>query len=207
MAFSMTGATAPSENNKDKAKPGRHLCIVRNLREIDGRGGHGFWADFEVVSGPSGEGFQFSWGVYPESARGNAKLTTAQVQDLERGKIQKIVAACLGYGTENQKLVDDKLYSSIVRTVKGEVSPAAGRHVVVDAVPYTSSKGATVYYTILPSLTHGVYGVAATPTPAAPAAPSAPTFPPAGWRQHPEDPAYYFNANGDVKTAHDLLGA
>lgn len=37
-----------------------------------------------------------------------------------------------------------------------------------------------------------------------PPAPVAAPFPPAGWTQHPQSPAHYYNAAGEVKTAEEL---
>lgn len=194
MAFQPSQGEAPGQQyNRQRLQPGEHICRVRDVREHNGYKGNGFFIDFEVVEGPSGVGFQSAYIVYPDNARGSAKVPVERARKLELGKIQVAVAACYGWDAKGAVQVTDPVYlASIARPV----SPLRGRLIRVNSVSHTNQAGKqTVFYEVYPHLD----GYEAAPAPAAaapssaPSAPAAPaTFPPAGWAVHPQNPAYYW---------------
>lgn len=157
--FSLKGAKAIGNYNKEKTKVGLHLCRVKDLREKHGHGGHGLWLDFVVVAVASGcatrIGFEGSQGYYPENARASGRMTTAMAYAAELAKMQACIGACLGYTRSQSELIDDALMEKVVATpdVPGGMkqSPIAGRLFIVKCVEYTKKNGDdTSYYEILP---------------------------------------------------------
>jgi hypothetical protein len=148
MAFGMSNATSSEKYNREKLSPGEHICRVRDVRENNGFKGEGFFVDFEVVSGPSGAGFQSAYIVYPKKARGNDKMTEEQAFARELGKIQRAVAACSGLTAKQQGEINDARYQAAIAR---PVSPLKGRLIVVNAVRHVNvKKEETVYYELSP---------------------------------------------------------
>jgi hypothetical protein len=171
MAFGMSNATSSEKYNREKLSPGEHICRVRDVRENNGFKGEGFFVDFEVVSGPSGAGFQSAYIVYPKKARGNDKMTEEQAYARELGKIQRAVAACSGLTAKQQGEINDPRYQAAIAR---PVSPLKGRLIVVNAVRHVNvKKEETVYYELFP---HFGDVSAAVPA-AAPANTNAPALP------------------------------
>jgi hypothetical protein len=215
MAIPLSTATPPRKKDEERAKlnAGRHIVRCLDVREYQTRNaGLGFFADFEVVEGPTQKGFKDSFCVCPENARTNGKLTLEQVKNLEYGKIQVAVAAIAGYVKEACGIVDDQFYERAIgeeerKKDKTWKSGLAGSLFEVEAVPYTGKKGATVYYEVFPHLdakAHADTAAVQTKTEAAPATkapPPAPKkaapFPPSPWVVHPSDEMYVWNEQTD----------
>lgn len=157
--FSLKGAKAIGNYNKEKTKLGLHLCRVKDLREKHGHGGHGLWLDFVVVAVAGGVltkiGFEGSQGFYPDNARASGRMTTAMAYAAEQAKMQACIGAVLGYTRSQSELVDDALMEKVVAVpdLPGGMkqSPVTGRLFVVDCKDYTNKKGdKTSFYEILP---------------------------------------------------------
>ena len=208
--ISMKDAKLSTKIERKKPQPGEHVCEVVNLRELSGYKGVGFWLDLKVLEGPSSAGFEFSWGMYPDSQKPGGALSVEDRKARDRGKIQAAIAAVMGYLIGEAGVVDDAVYSEcVMKTTKpGEEiarSPLAGRKLTVKVLSYAGSNGPTVYYEFFPISTEpkvdpAKLGSAATP----PAPPAPPSAAPAGWTQHPENPRFYFNATGAVKTLEQI---
>jgi hypothetical protein len=189
----MREAEKPSEQfNKNKLLPGKHVCIVEDVRVRNGFYGKKFWLDFVVESGPSGAGYCASWGINPDEAKGGPGLPAAKARALDIGKMQAVVAACFGYPADQAGLIDDVTFNAAIAR---PVSPLKGRKIAIDVRSHVNKKGEPgVFYVITPyELPEAPKASAAPSAPAAPPpAPSAPSFPPAGWAVHPENPAYFY---------------
>lgn len=214
MPIPLNSATPPKNKDEKRAKlnPGRHIVRCTDVREYQTRNaGLGFFADFEVVSGPTQAGFRDSFVVCPDNARTNGKLTLEQVKNLEYGKIQVAVAAIAGYVKEACGIVNDEYYARVIaeeerKKNKNAKSPLAGSLFEVEAVAWKGKDGDTVFYEVYPHLDEKAHAAtAATKAPETPAASKAPppapkkaaAFPPAPWKVHPSDDTYVWNEETD----------
>ncbi len=129
--------------SKEKTSIGTHLALVRDLREKDGHGGHGFWLDFKVLAGihpeidprtdpdsrvfnkkhtgkeprkvkPTAIGFEGGIGVYPGNAKGGGRTTAAMAEAAEYNKIRLMVGAALGLSRAQAELISDEVYDEVV---------------------------------------------------------------------------------------------
>ena len=192
--FSMDDAEQRGNKfNKAKALLGEHVCEVVNVREHAGFHGTFFYLDMKVLEGPSGAGFEFSWGCNPDLAKGGPGMPVTKARALDLGKIQAAVAACYGLPANKAGEVSTAVYQASI----AQPSPLKGRKIKVSVLNSSNDKS---YYVIAP---YGAPPASAAEVPvpvAAPAAPSAPAaFPPAGWAQHPQNPAYYYKV-GSTET-------
>lgn len=201
--------------NKEKLEAGKYICEVENIRTKETRGnGDAFFLDFTVEkcitedgSAPMTKG---SYAVFPDDARGSAKLTKAEAKQLEEGKIIIAVAAVLGKSRDEAEFVTQEVFDKALATQKRPVSPLKGRKFVLEAVSYvakTSGKQ-TVYYELYPmSVLDEVSEDDAEPAvkeePKAKQPPKAAkkaVFPPAPWQEAGKDEdgdVYYWNTESD----------
>jgi hypothetical protein len=219
MAIDLSRARAPKNKDEEKVKlnKGRHIVRCVDLRQKETRSsGLAFFCDFEVVSGPTQTGFRDSLAVFPETARGNAKLTKEEVEELELGKIQVCVAAVAGFVKEAAHQVNNEFYARATAHPRkeGVISPLAGSLFEIEAIEHNGKKGTSIYYEAYPHFGADAHAAAAVnqpaPAAAAPAVPSvsklpaipsipkaAPVFPPKGWIFHPENDDYVIEVDGE----------
>lgn len=200
MAISMGRAKVggqPYSRERLASGDGRYVCRVIRIREESTRTyGLGFFLDFEVVTpapfaGASEAGSRGSICYFPEDARGGGGLSKEQAYELENGKIQVAVAACLGLSREEAQKVNDDRYQAAV----GPKQPLTGNLFELACVPHVNKQGKkSSFYEMYP------HGEGAKPTSeAAKVTPKLPPkkveakFPPEGWDYHPEDRNYVFN--------------
>lgn len=198
--------------NKEKLPPGRYVCEVDDVRSSDTRtAGLGFFIDFHVVSVLQGEGelgYASSYQVYPNSARGSAKMPQSKAKALEEGKFVVAVAACMGKTRDEVEFVTQERFEA---ALKRPVSPLKGRKILVISQPYTNKMGVkTSFYEIEPFL--GEVATEPTGVRKAPARPAkSATFPPAGWELIPAENEgeedYFYNESSGETLYEDQLRA
>lgn len=176
--FSLNGAKPKFKKKDEITNVGSHLCAVKGLREVHGFHGFGFFIDFMVLAYmaldrgdngievpeeykvPTPIGLTTCRKVYPDSAKASGRMSAELAYAREQGKIQVIVAACLGLDERQAEQVDDDVYNANVSVPRAEngqpifegrplVSPLVGKLVIVDRVYYPDGK-TKGYYEVRP---------------------------------------------------------
>ncbi len=196
--------------SKEKLKPGRYKCVVTEVRTNDTRSqGEGYFVDFEVAEAltpdASKPGAPGSYAVFPDNAKGSAKMPKAKAKQMEEGKFVIAVAACMGKSRDEVEFVTQARLDAAVVGMSDKspkVSPLNGKFITVISVPYTNAKKEeTSYYDIEPFLDGAASVEEETELPPAKKAPpkggkkSAPKFPPEGWETatDADGDTYYYN--------------
>lgn len=211
-SFNMANAKI-GRSKLPKLLAGKHLVVCDDIHEC-GERVKGFCLEFTVVKGPSGAGFRSDGAYFPNEARAAGRMTAEMAKERELGKIQVAIAAVAGLPRARANEIDDDRYTA---AIERPVSPLRGRQFVVDAVPHVNQKGeTTVYYDYLPfdgtetfsdTPAAPVASVPKTlnvPKPLAPKPPAPPAKPLTtdqliakhGFKVHPDNEEYVFNAEG-----------
>lgn len=177
-SFSLAGAKPKLKSKDVPTNVGRHLCAVQGLRQHSGFHGLGIFLDFVVLAyaamatgdkgvavpaehqKPTRIGHTDSHKIYPDNAKASGRMSAELAYQREQGKIQVMVAACLGLSERQAEQVDDDVFNaavSVQRNERGEpvfegrplTSPCIGNLIVVDRVYYPSGKSKG-YYEIKP---------------------------------------------------------
>lgn len=213
-SFSMAKAQVPGKKTaKQKLNPGTHVCVVTDIKEHQSQiHGMGFFLEFYVESGPSANGMQGEFVVFPDNVRASGRMPRETAYQRELGKIQKAVGAVYGFTAAQSAVdLDDAKYQAAIAR---PVSPLRGSKIIVEAIPHVNAKGEqTVYYEILPVMVTASAPAntnAVKPTPKTPGKVTASkTFAQAasaaGFVVHPDDSDFFFSEETEEVVAVDEL--